>query len=1740
MINAARPTLAEDYDDVSEWESAKELHRRITTLSIAIVFLGCPHRAESIEILEDEVHRLMSLPGPVIRNGIMGKIRNIAHQVNNVNLQFLDVKINADLISVYGFYPKDFRSSETDQELSGTTAAVLDATFDETKDEQGQGKNSASLAQLQGKENHISNSMKDALSRLMERRTAVLASPFSRYTLSMYTPFEIHAQSLQDVKDHAGLLIGYSYLGEDENWVDHLADRFRDSLLRTSSDLVHGHVALLYLAPPTRIPNVSIDPGATSAQDLPFLDWITSQDAFKRFLDGMGSRMLYIQGVTGTASRMAMLPQYLYSHYEMGNLDHAEHFKPANAFYFKFDKLDSRYNNIRSMIVTVLKQVTWRSWCGLTDTQTIRHLFESLEYYHFWSLSHLFKLFTEVLRFQHMNGYVLFLCCFDHCVEEERTWFLTNVLEQQSHSELSHRVVIATTGPDNLLKSLINDSQTVSLENCPIPGYAVDDQGVAAGRLGASLTGLLRKRPVLKALQKDLEDLMDACQYAPHLGHTILGWLGHFGRGAPIADIIATVKKLRPVTPENVLRVLLGGLPLEKLKWALLVHQWVKYAMEPLTIEALGHALAASDDMSLLDIDYEQLRDDLQIVFSGIIMIDGRDVKFSHASFYHTAVPGLDDGRDEQPSFVHGLVAEACLKYLMQDEVQPRYAKLSANNYHGGLHKSPLFLPRDDLLEYAVRFWHGHYRFADSYRPLGLALRFFSKSEAKNRWAEADYLLSNPFTRIQQSYLSPLPVMAALGLEDVMSQQLEDERSSEWFQEDAWLSITEAARNGHRSIVVKLLAHVQVEESGLRDAILWATSSDNEGILVELLERVASLENLSWPEYILSRAAAAGLQSLISALSRTGHNLDKANDDTKETAIHTAIFWGQKAMVRFLLDSGVDLGARDRDGRTPLLLAVEAGELEIVQMLLDKGASLDDKDNLEQSVVNTAISSGDHGVLKLVLSAGADFKTGKFDTESDGLRYPIIHAADYARQECLRLLIESGADVHTESKDGSPLYVLCRDARLIESCRHLLELGAEPNQCYPDKEMLINLALRTNSKELIGLLLEKGARLDLVDSYEDTDGKTPLLMAVRSCSLDMVEFLLDNGASANYTPEEANSPLFSSTLRKPDLKKAKLLLERGADVHWKRDDSWTPLHSSYDLPAFVSLFLEHGADINAVCPSGTVAIMAARWNYIDTLKTLVAHQNPPPDLAIRADSPDDNSHGYTALLYAVSEDNYGCAEFLLEAGAQLDDELKDLKLFLRSPIGKKPDGEPEGMHKFIKTCLARRTRADQVDEDGNTALHGINAYTPLSVIQLLLDSGAPVDTVNVDGLTPLALAAGSGHVEGARLLISRGARASIYNPSFGSVLHLACKNRFMEPQKILELMKLLIGAKADPNALGPEPSCASLLNTVLRAYFDLRTRNIVVRYLVRDVHVDVNIQDRSGSCAIIRASCDTGLLRYFIRHGANINLADGQGRRTIHHVIADTWEYDSVKSVPLFAKHDADFQSPDNYGRTPLHLAAGMGFCDLIESVLANLPRSPDGMMKDADGWTPLMWACRRSSNAEAVEQLVKKFGVDFWATSNDGEWSALKLACLSNMDTGIKDLLTPPEDQRERIGKDGRKEVWDPDFHTTPPGKYHPGVECDSCLMEIVGPRYVCVVCKEDINLCFKCFPNRTQMHDVDHGFKEYEETEDTQSDQISSESGGYSSGGDESELERTDAESDEEDDDDSVANRSDDTDIL
>lgn len=206
-----------------------------------------------------------------------------------------------------------------------------------------------------------------------------------------------------------------------------------------------------------------------------------------------------------------------------------------------------------------------------------------------------------------------------------------------------------------------------------------------------------------------------------------------------------------------------------------------------------------------------------------------------------------------------------------------------------------------------------------------------------------------------------------------------------------------------------------------------------------------------------------------------------------------------------------------------------------------------------------------------------------------------VRRDDFA--ECLRMLLDAGADPNTQPGGGGPpaLYGLTGLNDEPRLARMLLESGANPT----DGESLHHAAERFH-RQCLELLLEYGADVNARGEW----GNTPLYFLLRYWDLAAspatrqgVLWLLDHGADPGVRcGVEAETSLHAAARTGQDADIVRTLLERGADVNARRGDGRTAwlLAARHGHERLAALLESFGADRERLDAAGELLAACGR------------------------------------------------------------------------------------------------------------------------------------------------------------------------------------------------------------------------------------------------------------------------------------------------------------------------------------------------------------------------------------------------------------------------------------------------------------------------------------------------------------------------------------------------------------------
>lgn len=348
------------------------------------------------------------------------------------------------------------------------------------------------------------------------------------------------------------------------------------------------------------------------------------------------------------------------------------------------------------------------------------------------------------------------------------------------------------------------------------------------------------------------------------------------------------------------------------------------------------------------------------------------------------------------------------------------------------------------------------------------------------------------------------------------------------------------------------------------------------------------------------------------------------------------------------------------------------------------------------------------------------------------------------------------------------LFVAARDGD-IAKVTVLLQQGVSANA----KGALCSAAQRGH-KEIVALLLNRGADIDVQADSEEGAGATSLHLAAEAGYVGIVSMLLERGAQVNILDEFKRTALHqiaavnhNSLDENEDglpLKAAMIdrLCAAGVDINAQDSNGRTALHEvvEHREPSLIQYLLRQGADANLKNNKGETAASAADYpNYSED----------PGDSAPPSKDKAQNSLGAAAeakfsepkpkrsLLHDSIEHNGDRVEKLLRE-EEVSVDLRDNESGMNALEVAMSTGASIAVTRML---LESKADVESRNHFGRTALHQATKQDKPQLIELLLSHKANIDAQDEDGYTPLHIAAQQNHLKSVQLLLDKGANSNL-------------------------------------------------------------------------------------------------------------------------------------------------------------------------------------------------------------------------------------------------------------------------------------------------------------------------------------------------------------------------------------------
>lgn len=430
----------------------------------------------------------------------------------------------------------------------------------------------------------------------------------------------------------------------------------------------------------------------------------------------------------------------------------------------------------------------------------------------------------------------------------------------------------------------------------------------------------------------------------------------------------------------------------------------------------------------------------------------------------------------------------------------------------------------------------------------------------------------------------------------------------------------------------------------------------------------------------LADAAERRDKASVRTLLQTGVDVNAAQVDGT-TALHWAAYNDDAETVALLVRANANVNAVNRYGVPPLALACTNGNAATVKLLLEAGADANAAMKGGETVLMLAARSGDVEAVRALLARGPNHGARERHGQT-----ALMWAAAEGNTAVVLALIEAGADINATVDSGfTPFFLAVREGRL-DVVRAFLAAGIDVNAALQPRE---------NAPRAV-----------------DRRGTSPLLLAVLNGHFELAIALVDAGANPNDV-RTGFTPLHTiAWVRKPDS-------SDGSDP--------APPAGAGRLTSleFVREVVKRGANVNFRLPKG-------------------APRQPNTSSKIE-------SEGAAPFLFAADRSDVPLMRLLLELGADplLPNFNNTTPLMAAAGLGTteplEEAGEESEALEAVKMLLDLGADINGVDNNGDTAMHGAayNIY-PL-VVKLLAERRADPQiwkNPNKFGRTPLFIAEG--------------------------------------------------------------------------------------------------------------------------------------------------------------------------------------------------------------------------------------------------------------------------------------------------------------------------------------------------------------------------------------------------------------
>jgi len=556
------------------------------------------------------------------------------------------------------------------------------------------------------------------------------------------------------------------------------------------------------------------------------------------------------------------------------------------------------------------------------------------------------------------------------------------------------------------------------------------------------------------------------------------------------------------------------------------------------------------------------------------------------------------------------------------------------------------------------------------------------------------------------------------------------------------------------------------------------------------------------------------------------------------SALTDAAMRGDKTAVSTLIKQGVDVGAAQGDGMTALHWAAERGDAEMAELLVYAGANVSAVTRIGlYTPLHLAAKAGSAPVAKVLVKGGADVNVKSNPSGAT----PMHLAALSGSADVINLLADAKADVNARESEWeqTPL-IFAASANRAAAITALLKRGADANVSSKTIDVSKQSALDRAAVE---------RQRKVIEGFVGKDSDKRPTPAQMQAAIEASREVLRSGKipppdpnappPRGFNPEEINPPVSTKggmtallhAARQGYLEAATALLDGGADINkTQAGDNTSPLltaviNGQFDM---AMLLINRGADPNIAAKNNGVSPL---WAAVNTAWQPRTRFPQPQEMELQ-------KHTYLDVMQA-----------LLDKGADVNHRIESHPWYL------------------VYTGCGNRN-CGLADTAGSTAFWRAAYGTDLMAMKLLVAYGADPD---IPTIAPRQQVRRGGDAPG-------GAQGQQPQGAGGAIMPTAEKG--MEKYDAPPIPYGGPGAFAIHAAAGVEYGEGFAGNAHRHAPDAWLS---VMKYLVEELHADVNMRDNDGYTPLHHAAArgDNEMILYLVSKGADVKAVARSGQTTV-------------------------------------------------------------------------------------------------------------------------------------------------------------------------------------------------------------------------------------------------------------------